>query len=325
MDSLIDLSLAISIWFQGLGEGLYPLMKGITFLGSEEFYLLIMPVLYWSVDHGVGNQMAFLLLAGTGINSLLKLGFHSPRPYWVSNRIRPITTEPTYGFPSGHAQNAASLWGFLSTQTGRAWARVGWVGLILLIGLSRIILGVHFIHDVIGGWVIGGVLLFAYRLLAPPLKKRAADLHVRTQLLLGFLASLALILPGLFLTSPLMRYRIPTSWIEHADGTFDPLRLDSTFTAAGAMFGFLAGVTLLKSEGGFSNRGSWGQQALRFAVGFCGVMLFWYGLDVLFPEGSFSITMTLRYFRYLLVGLWISYGAPTVFVFLDLAERENRS
>ncbi|GIV64750.1 MAG: hypothetical protein KatS3mg046_010 [Bellilinea sp.] len=154
----------------GLG-GLVSLFKGITFLGNEEFYLLIIPLLYWCVDAGLGLRIGVMLIFSNVFNSALKLAFHSPRPYWVDLDVRAFSSETSFGMPSGHAQNAASLWGLAAVKMRKTWFRWLAVLLILLIGLSRMVLGVHFPSDVLVGWGVGGLLLTAYLQLEKPVTR----------------------------------------------------------------------------------------------------------------------------------------------------------
>ena len=71
MDILFSFALSVTLWLQNLTAGLFPLMKGITFLGNEEFYLLLMPILYWCLDWHAGIQVGTLLLLSTGTKSCL--------------------------------------------------------------------------------------------------------------------------------------------------------------------------------------------------------------------------------------------------------------
>ncbi len=102
----------------------------------------------------------FLAVAGSGITVLiLKHLFAEPRP------LSPVAlmTIDSFSFPSGHAAAAASLYGFLlwmSIGTGtitraRAVLAAACAALIVLIGFSRLYLGVHYFSDVIAGYLIG--------------------------------------------------------------------------------------------------------------------------------------------------------------------------
>ncbi len=54
MEYLTQFFLPVSIWFQQGPDWLTPFMRGVTLLGEEKFYLLIMPLLYWCIDISLG-------------------------------------------------------------------------------------------------------------------------------------------------------------------------------------------------------------------------------------------------------------------------------
>jgi undecaprenyl-diphosphatase len=83
-----------------------------------------------------------------------------PQEFWLMH-------ESTQSFPSGHALASMAILGVISLLVGRAlgpgtargWLRVGVAVFILLIGMSRIYLGVHWATDVLGGWTTGAAWL----------------------------------------------------------------------------------------------------------------------------------------------------------------------
>ncbi len=143
-------------------DALDGLMRFFSFLGEENFFSAFIPVVYWCVDATLGIRLLTLLVFSNFINGLGKWVFRAPRPYWVDARVKALSIEPSYGLPSGHAQNAVGIWWMVAGTAGKTWARVAAVLLILAISVSRVYLGVHFPLDVIGGWVIGIVLLAVY-------------------------------------------------------------------------------------------------------------------------------------------------------------------
>lgn len=98
-------------------------------------------------------------LAGGGIiNAILKAYFQRPRPEFDN----PFITETNWSFPSGHAMGSVIIYGmlayFLILLLNRYMGEIvmmGTVTLILLIGFSRLFLGVHYFSDVVAGYIAG--------------------------------------------------------------------------------------------------------------------------------------------------------------------------
>jgi len=130
---------------------------GITVLGTEGFYMLLLPVLVWCLDKKLGLQVALLVLSSTYVNEALKALFQSPRP--DPEIVRWVVSAGGWGFPSGHAQTTTALFGFLVLRLRpRRWATALWL-VPPLVSLSRVYLGVHYPHDVVGGILVGLALV----------------------------------------------------------------------------------------------------------------------------------------------------------------------
>jgi len=150
-------------------------IKTVTWLGSSG--------VLWTVTGVAAVVLAirrrwrlaiYLLVAGAGALTL------DPVLKALVGRLRPVVADPiAYGtgnsFPSGHALGSIVCYGalylvFLPATRGnwrRAFTAV-MAALIVAIGASRLLLGVHFISDVLGGWALGvtwlGVTAFAFEL-----------------------------------------------------------------------------------------------------------------------------------------------------------------
>ncbi len=296
-----------------------------SFLGTEEFYLIILPFLYWCVDARLGLRIAVILSVSDSLNTFLKFVFHQPRPYWVSDNVRPIHAEASYGLPSGHAQHAMAVWGTIGAW-GKGWLRFLMATLIFFIGFSRVVLAVHFPTDVLAGWLIGGLMLW------PFLKWEAAVLAWFNRFTpvqkigLAFAASmllLAISLAGLAFVPP----ADPPQWEITAARAFSlgpghsairPRGTTRMVGVAGTFFGLVAGAILIFQRGGFDTRGPWRKRALRFALGLIGVVILWLGLRMVFPRDASLMSQLLRFLRYALTGFWVAYAAPWVFINLGL-------
>jgi undecaprenyl-diphosphatase len=138
-------------------------MLGITQMGEPLFLVLVTLLAAWRLSIAGRRRAAALLgLSTIGVTALsesLKVVFHRTRPPGFFGYAEPLT----YSFPSGHAITSICFYGVLSlilssATRSAARRRVLWITtvlLILLIGFSRIYLGVHYPTDVLGGYVLG--------------------------------------------------------------------------------------------------------------------------------------------------------------------------
>ncbi|MBI3786095.1 MAG: phosphatase PAP2 family protein [Deltaproteobacteria bacterium] len=148
------------------------LFRTATTVGSTPLYFVCLAPLFWVADRRRAVVLFFLLALSSYLNTFLKLWFHMPRP--DPNILRALGLHPGYeasfGFPSGHTQNAVVFWGYLAWWIGRSWAWIGAAAMVGLIGFSRLYLGVHFPLDVLGGLALGS----AHFALAPLLERWSA-------------------------------------------------------------------------------------------------------------------------------------------------------
>jgi membrane-associated phospholipid phosphatase len=319
-----SLQIVINILLQKLVPWLDLPMKFFTFLGTEEFFLLVMPALYWCYSPTLGIRTAIVLLFSNSFNASLKMLFRAPRPYWLDPRVKALSAEFTFGLPSNHAQTAAALWGYLGVSIRRARYWFPAVLVAFFIGFSRLYLGVHFLGDVLLGWTLGGLLCFLFIRLDRPVSDWISRQTLRTLLVCSGLSSLVLVLlvvvPGFLLKS----WPLPDIWVANANAAapamiLTPFGLDGGFSLGGVWLGMLAGAAWLNRRGGgFNVDGTTLQRFQRYLIGLIGVMVLWFGLGQLFPRSPDLVGYLLRFIRYTLLGLWISCLAPMVFRRLHL-------
>ena len=135
-------------------DDLTNLIKFITFLGSATVVILITIIaLIILKNKKIGLFMALDLITITIFQYLLKAIFGRSRPIGIN-----LIEESSYSFPSGHSLTAMAFYGFIIYLIYKSKLKYKKVYmmllslLILLIGLSRVYLGVHYITDVLGGF-----------------------------------------------------------------------------------------------------------------------------------------------------------------------------
>jgi membrane-associated phospholipid phosphatase len=318
MESGINLILAI----QNLGAWLLPLMEFFSFLGTEDFYMLAFPLIYWTLDASLGLRMALMLLLSSGTNTIFKMALHTPRPYWVSSEVQILAAETSFGLPSGHAQNATSVWGMTGSHLRKKWAWVLVSILIFGISFSRLYLAVHFPIDVIGGFVLGFLLVVGVSRFWEPVSAWSQKVSITKQIGAAFAGSMAMLLVGFFVAWMNRDWTMLAEWEQaafHAAGeAFDPFSTKTLISSAASLFGLFAGISWFSQYGLYSAEGTPKEKFLRYVVGLVGVILFYIGLKAIFPAGEDFTGIFFRYLRYSLVAFWISGGAPFVFLKLNL-------
>ena len=327
--NLYDWGLQFILSWQRGGDWLSVPMNGFTFTGNIEFYLLLLPILYWNVDRRLGVRLGTFLLLSIVINNLFKMILHSPRPYWVDTHIQLwAAPELSFGLPSGHAQNAVVMWGLLAFYGRRAWGWVVALLLALLTGLSRIYLGVHFPTDVLAGWLLGLLVLWGGIRWEAPIACWLQRYRPAGRLVLLFTISLLLTVSGLLVSRLVqMRWSMPSEWLAAALAVAAvapaPFSLHDIVTATGALWGLSAGALLCTLWADFSTPASLKAKLLRFVIGAIGVLLLWQGLDKVFAllaDEESPLGYLLRYLRYSAVGVWVGVLAPMLFLRLNLAK-----
>ena len=329
MDYLYELGVSAVLWIQGWGEWLLLPMKLFSFIGGAQFYLLIMPFLYWSIDTSLGIRVGIILLSSDVLSNLLKIGFHTGRPFWVSRQVEAYAFEYSFGLPSTHAQNSAAVFGLIAATLKKWWGWLIALLVIFFIGISRLYLAVHFPHDVVLGWLVGFLLVWIFLKFEKPVAAWFTKQDLPFAILVLFAISLLMLLVGSLLRSLTASWQIPAVWIENASIAFpdediiDPLNIFSFLLSSGVFFGLSAGALWLSSRGGFSAKGKWGLRILRYLIGVAGVGVLWFGVAPILPDPFGWPGYALNYLLFAVIGFWISALAPLIFLRFKLASPKD--
>jgi undecaprenyl-diphosphatase len=147
----------------GIGEAL---LRAVSFTGKPVFlvFLIGLPAL-WLLQRGARKLALFLVVVSIGggvVDSAVKVAVGRPRPHFDE----PVATAFGKSFPSGHSMSALICYGALLVvflplvpKRLRPWVVAATALWVLAIGISRLALGVHYLSDVLGGYVLGAAWL----------------------------------------------------------------------------------------------------------------------------------------------------------------------
>jgi len=133
------------------------LVQGITLFGEELVQIAIVMAVFWCMDKKKGFAAALALLAENSVLNAVKAIVRFPRPWTVYPELNSLRKETAtgYSFPSGHTGSAAALYGSMAVLFRKRVLSIICAVLILLVGLSRLYLCVHWPLDVAGGLLLG--------------------------------------------------------------------------------------------------------------------------------------------------------------------------
>ena len=129
-----------------------------------DFYTVIITLIYVAWNKKLAIRFAVLMSLTSSLNILLKLIIRNPRPFvlegtylqkWAVTPQAAKSLATQFSTPSGHAMAASSFYSYLFAVTRKWYFRAFAIAAIVLIGISRPYLGVHYVEDVLLGWAIG--------------------------------------------------------------------------------------------------------------------------------------------------------------------------
>ena len=178
---------SLTLGLQGLGTSgwIEDLMRGVTWLGGTTRLLFVLAAAAGILilkRHHVQALALPLASFGTLMVPIMKELVDRPRP--TPDQIPVLSAVGGHSFPSGHALTSITMLGALFYVAPYLCGRNRWalgvfraiLGItILAIGASRVYLGVHWTSDVIGGYLIGGLILFATIRLFEHLTRRLGE------------------------------------------------------------------------------------------------------------------------------------------------------
>jgi membrane-associated phospholipid phosphatase/ribosomal protein S18 acetylase RimI-like enzyme len=290
-----------------------------TAVGEIEGYVLLVSLVFATWDKRLAFRLAVLTLITMSLNHVLKTVVMNPRPFvadgdwaerWAVSPERAAELVTEYSTPSGHAMSGSAFYTYLYASVKDRRIRIACLLLIVLTGLSRPYLGVHYLEDVLIGWVIGaGLALVAFRYASGIGAWWGRFSHPQQVAVAGAWGAAVFLV-----TLVLCGWRIadlPLAFVSHL----------------GFLMGIVIAIPIEERTIDFDPRSaSVAKKALRFVVGVALVLGTLRILDVAFDAVGDDYTawgFVLRYVRYALAGIAGIYLGPLLFVKLGWAERRR--
>ena len=275
----------------------------ITYLGDELALMLIAIILFWCVNKRSGYYMLVSGFFGIIVNQVMKLACKIPRPWVVDPNFTIVESAREaatgYSFPSGHTQNAVTVFGSLFLVGKKKWFKITCLSLATLVGVSRMYLGVHTIWDVVAAAGCAVVIL----LLLEDLFLTDEVFHKWMPYLSAALAlgSIAFFLYACIFTP------------ETSDANVVSARKNS-MTLLGCAAGLLVVYPLDRCVIKFENKSSWYVHVIKVVLGFVIVLLIKELVKIPLTALLGQYERPVRYFIIILFG---GAGWPYMFRYLN--------
>lgn len=273
------------------------LFKLITIFGEKEIIIIVVLFVYFFFSKKAGQKMAYGIFSSILLNNSIKGLVARPRPwthpYADYDPVHPETATG-YSFPSGHAQGSAAIYSSIAIETKKKYINVISAILILLVGFSRIYLGVHYPTDVIAGIILGiGCVIFTA--------------YIHTKFENSFKKQLILYLTTFFLFLPF----VPVFWEKNSENI---LAYRDFYTIFAFFCGYIAAFAIESVFVNFTDKASITIKIIRTILAVLLAIAVLFGLKMIFPKDSIIFDM-LRYFLIpiVVIGLYPLAGKNTLF------------
>ncbi len=285
----------------------------VTRLGEETFFIVMGMILFWCVNKRLGYYLLSVGLTGTVLNQFLKLLFRIPRP-WVRDNSLTVVGDATeaatgYSFPSGHTQTAVGIYGGIARWYNNIWVRVVCIALCVLVGLSRMYLGVHTPADVGISTLLAVAIVFGFYPIVA--KATATDKGLRI-----LFASMTVFSVAYLVFVHTFSFPADTDAENLSHG------IKTAYTMVGCVSALWLSFEVDHRFTHFETKAVWWVQIIKLAIGFGLVMAIKAGLKqplyAIFGEGYFADGV-----RYFLMTAFAGCVWPITFKYLNKLSNKN--
>lgn len=295
------------------------LFEFFTFFGEIPIIIGILIYVYWSINKESAKRLALVIFLAAGLNRFVKLLISRPRPYLVDSNIenlRPGTSGGT-SMPSGHTQSASTTFFGLYYAFKKKYLLIAAIIITVLVAISRLYLGVHYLTDTIAGGILGFLLVYALNYLLDKVKN--IDFWLRV---LGIIATIAF-----FSLVAYQMIHLSNGVVFNGNVFYSELK--SISEILGVLIGFVIAIEFEKKFVNFSNHSILSKNLIRFILGIIIILGINFGLKELLkliinPENLRThiikslVAVLFDFFRYLIVVVLAIGAYPVLFKKLSI-------
>ena len=260
----------------------------ITYLGGQEILILVIVIIYFVFSKKIGQRIAYAIFGSLLVNNSLKVMVNRVRPfnhpnanYTLNDHVLADATGQS--FPSGHAQNSSVAYSSIgfTFKNKNIWS-ISFI-LIVLVALSRVLIGVHYPTDVIVGVILGISIAYIGTKLH---EKFEEDFYKQMTL---YIITAIIFLPVLLIYTN----RLKDSYVLYKD----------LYTIYAFYIGYILAVFIEKKYLDFNEFPTLKFRVIRATIAVIIVLGLLLGLKVIFPENV--IFDMIRYFSLSFIGLGV--------------------
>lgn len=272
----------------------------ITRLGEETAFLVAALIVFWCVDKYKGYYVLGVGLMGTLLSQFMKLLCRIPRP-WVKDPNFTILEQARegaggYSFPSGHTQSAVGTFGSVAASVKKRTVQIICIVIAVLVGFSRMYVGVHTPADVLVGALLSLVLIFGLKPLMLGKKKQIHWVFA------------GMLLLSIAFTLYVELYPFPAGLDPHNYAS----ALKNSYTLLGCCVGVLVVYAVDEKKLHFQTKAVWWAQILKVVLGLGAVLLVKEGLRAPL-DALFAGHLAARAVRYFLIVIMAGIVWPLSF------------